>query len=232
MALNPPIQSISERKAPPDQHIHRYLNSISPYTHQHAQVGQKTFQRDVVDEERAVERLQLSSSQGKATDRMLPGKDLRERLAKREGLFANVDSGANHQQKLNSPQPGKADRIMEGSRVHREAYLAVEEPVNPQKRSRDSSMSAARLDRTGRNHPQLGQTRNRINHTSLPAPEEADSEKENRVRVPRASKVDMGDTENTQRECSIAILWRSDHLIDVTKEDYSESFAAARKPPF
>lgn len=92
MTLNPPIRSVSAHTAPPDEHIYRYLNSVSPYVQQFAPIGQNTFERDVVGIDERLKRQQSSSSQEKAYDRIPTWQDLEARLA-RTGLQARELSG-------------------------------------------------------------------------------------------------------------------------------------------
>jgi len=85
MALNPLIRSISSQKAAPDEHIHRFLHSMSPYVQQHAQFGQKSFERDVIGAGTEGKGQLTSSSQEKGTEWMPTGKELRARLERRSG---------------------------------------------------------------------------------------------------------------------------------------------------
>lgn len=86
MALNPSILSVSAQASRPDERIHRYLDSVSPYVQQHAEVGQKSFEREVIRNEVGERDQQASSSQSKGDDRVPTWQELEERLKRRAGL--------------------------------------------------------------------------------------------------------------------------------------------------
>ena len=85
MALNHLINSMSAHKARSDEHIHRFLDSVSPYMHQHAQVGQKAFEREVTGGGvEATTAPHNSSSQGKGSEWLQTRGELQDKLERRE----------------------------------------------------------------------------------------------------------------------------------------------------
>lgn len=86
MALNPLINSISAHKARPDERIHRFLNSVSPYMHQHAHVGQKSFEREVTGGKVEASAQQKSSSQSRGSEWLPTRGELQAKLKRREAM--------------------------------------------------------------------------------------------------------------------------------------------------
>ena len=101
MSVNPPILSVSAQEASPDEQIHRFLASITPYAREHAQIGQQSFEQEVKG--RAVRRDEelvrpRSSSQAIGPDWMPTRAELQARLERREGGHRHgaEGNGADH----------------------------------------------------------------------------------------------------------------------------------------